>query len=70
MGSALIDPLTLADNIFVVKQFIVSSRLHTVHVDLDSRINHLKPDQALLVIRKLPRFCLTRQRKFVVQRRL
>ena len=42
--------LTLADNIFKVRQVLLSSRKNPIEVHVDGQIHRLKPGQALLVL--------------------
>jgi hypothetical protein len=42
--------LTLADNIFKVRQVLLSSRKNPIEVRIDGQIHRLKPGQALLVM--------------------
>lgn len=42
--------LTLADNVFKVKQVLVSTDQHPLEIRLDEKVIHIKPGDALLVL--------------------
>jgi len=50
LGVGGVGELCLADNIFVVRQVLVSSRRNPIEVRLDGSIHRLKPGEALLVM--------------------
>ena len=49
-SSAFFLPFTLPDNVFKVKQVIVSSSQHLVELRFDGRIIQVKPGDALLIL--------------------
>jgi hypothetical protein len=49
-GAGGVDGLVLADNIFKVRQVLLSSRKNPIEVRIDGQIHRLKPGQALLVM--------------------
>jgi len=49
-GTSGVDGLVLADNIFKVRQVLLSSRKNPIEVRIDGQIHRLKPGQALLVM--------------------
>jgi hypothetical protein len=44
------DALVLAENIFVVRQVLLSSREHPVEIRFNGRLRRLKPGEALLIV--------------------
>ncbi len=49
-GAGGVDGLILADNIFKVRQVLLSSRKNPIEVRIDGQTHRLKPGQALLVM--------------------
>jgi hypothetical protein len=49
-GVGGVGELILADNIFKVRQVLLSSRKNPIEIRIDGQIHHLKPGQALLVM--------------------
>jgi hypothetical protein len=49
-GVGGVGELTLADNIFKVRQVLLSSRKNPIEVHIDGQMHRLKPGQALLVL--------------------
>jgi len=49
-GVGGVGELTLADNIFKVRQVLLSSRQNLIEVHVDGQIHRLKPGQALLLL--------------------
>jgi hypothetical protein len=49
-GVGGVGELTLADNIFKVRQVLLSSRKNPIEIRVDGQIHRLKPGQALLVM--------------------
>lgn len=49
-GAGIFLPFTLPDNVFKVKQVIVSSAQHLVELKFDGRVIQVKPGDALLIL--------------------